>query len=88
VELARHANPTGYQLADTLTAYLTARVGAGVGGLFTFPATWNGYLGPLIYLNSPEKYTLSLGLAQFRREHGVQWGALMAVSMVMLIPVE
>jgi multiple sugar transport system permease protein len=56
-------------------------------GLFTFLATWNDYLGPLIYLNSPENYTLSLGLAQFRGEHGVEWGAMMAVSTVMRVPV-
>jgi multiple sugar transport system permease protein len=56
-------------------------------GLFTFLATWNDYLGPLIYLNSPENYTLSLGLAQFRGEHGVEWGPMMAVSTVMIVPV-
>ncbi len=56
-------------------------------GLFTFLGAWNDYLGPLIYLNSPENYTLSLGLAQFRGEHGVEWGAMMAVSTVMIVPV-
>ncbi len=56
-------------------------------GLFTFLGTWNDYLGPLIYLNSPENYTLSLGLAQFRGEHGVEWGPMMAVSTVMIVPV-
>jgi len=56
-------------------------------GLFTFLGTWNDYLGPLIYLNSPENYTLSLGLAQFRGEHGTLWGPMMAVSVVMIVPV-
>ena len=56
-------------------------------GLFTFLATWNDYLGPLIYLNDPAQYTLSLGLAQFQGEHNVLWGPLMAVSVVMIVPV-
>jgi multiple sugar transport system permease protein len=56
-------------------------------GLFTFLNTWNDFLGPLIYLNSPEHYTLSIGLAQFRGEHSSLWGPLMAVSTVMIVPV-
>jgi multiple sugar transport system permease protein len=56
-------------------------------GLFTFLGTWNDYLGPLIYLNDPSQYTLSLGLAQFQGEHNVLWGPLMAVSVVMIVPV-
>ena len=56
-------------------------------GLFTFLGTWNDYLGPLIYLNDPAQYTLSLGLAQFQGEHSVLWGPLMAVSTVMIVPV-
>jgi multiple sugar transport system permease protein len=56
-------------------------------GLFTFLGTWNDYLGPLIYLNDPAQYTLSLGLAQFQGEHNVLWGPLMAVSTVMIVPV-
>ena len=32
-----------------------------------FLESWNDFFGPLIYLNTPEKYTLSLGLANFQR---------------------
>src|SRR5205814_9944406 len=53
-------------------------------GLFTFLGTWNDYLGPLIYLNDPAQYTLSLGLAQFQGAHNVLGGPLMAVSVVMI----
>jgi hypothetical protein len=31
--------------------------------LFTFLGTWNDYLGPLIYVNQSQLYTLSMGLA-------------------------
>jgi multiple sugar transport system permease protein len=85
-EAARIDGASEFQIYRSVVMPLATPVLASV-GLFTFLATWNDYLGPLIYLNSPEKYTLSLGLAQFRGEHGVEWGALMAVSTVMIIPV-
>ena len=33
--------------------------------IFTFVATWNDYLGPLIYLKSQDKKTIQLGLKMF-----------------------
>ena len=33
-----------------------------VAALFAFMGTWNDYLGPLIYLQRPEQFTLALGL--------------------------
>jgi multiple sugar transport system permease protein len=85
-EAARMDGANEFQIYRSVVMPLATPVLATV-GLFTFLATWNDFLGPLIYLNSPESYTLSLGLAQFRGEHGVEWGAMMAVSTVMLIPV-
>lgn len=85
-EAARMDGANEFQIYRSVVMPLATPVLASV-GLFTFLATWNDFLGPLIYLNSPESYTLSLGLAQFRGEHGVEWGAMMAVSTVMLIPV-
>jgi multiple sugar transport system permease protein len=85
-EAARVDGASEFRIYSSILMPLATPVLASV-GLFTFLATWNDYLGPLIYLNSPEKYTLSLGLAQFRGEHGVEWGALMAVSTVMIVPV-
>ena len=34
-------------------------------GLLTFVNTWNDYLGPLLYLRSPENWTVQLGLKNF-----------------------
>lgn len=56
-------------------------------GLFTFLNTWNDFLGPLVYLNSQENYTLSIGLAMFQGQYSSLWGPLMAVSTVMTVPV-
>ena len=30
--------------------------------IITFTNTWNDYMGPLLYLRSPELYTIQLGL--------------------------
>ncbi len=55
--------------------------------LFVFLATWNDFLGPLIYLVDEVKYTLSLGLAMFRGQHGTRYGELMAVSALFTVPI-
>lgn len=55
--------------------------------LFTFIASWNDFMGPLIYLNDDLKYTLSLGLQQFVSQHGPEWSLLMAASTVMTLPI-
>jgi len=57
-------------------------------GLWSFMGTWNDLLGQLIYINTPEKYTIQLGLASFSNMTGeTLWGPLMAASFLALIPV-
>ncbi|MCX7017716.1 MAG: carbohydrate ABC transporter permease [Candidatus Sumerlaeota bacterium] len=55
--------------------------------LFQFIGTWNDFLGPLIYLNSPDKYTLAYGLQQFLGSHGSKWAYLMAGATVFTVPI-
>lgn len=55
--------------------------------LFQFLNSWNDFLGPLIYLNDPGKYTLSLGIQVFASTSGVHWGWMMAVTTVLTVPV-
>ncbi|MCT7355745.1 carbohydrate ABC transporter permease [Streptomyces sp. 15-116A] len=56
--------------------------------IFTFINAWNDFMGPLIYLNSPENYTVSLGLMMFRDQEGVSnYGSMIAMSLVALVPV-
>jgi multiple sugar transport system permease protein len=56
-------------------------------GVFTFLGVWNDYLGPLIYLNDSDKYTLAMGLASFQGTYTAQWGYLMAAAAVVLLPI-
>ena len=54
--------------------------------LFIFLGCWNDFFGPLIYLNSQSKYTLALGLLQFRGNNSTRWNWLMAASTIVVIP--
>lgn len=54
--------------------------------IFAFMWAWTDFLLPLIYINDPEQYTLSIGLYSFFSEHGVAWGALMAAATLMSLP--
>jgi len=55
--------------------------------LFQFLGSWNDFLGPLIYLNDPAKYTLSLGIQVFVSTTGIHWGYMMAATTVLTVPV-
>lgn len=54
--------------------------------LFTFLGAWNDFFGPIIYLNSKEKFTLALGLLQFQGDYGTKWNLLMAASTIVVAP--
>lgn len=54
--------------------------------IFTFMGVWNDFQGPLIYLNSSDKYTLALGLSMFKGLYNVEWNMLMAATMLIMIP--
>jgi len=57
-------------------------------GIFTFLNTWNDFLGPLIYINSINNYTLTLGLQYFQSGgYGTQWHWLMAASFATILPI-
>jgi multiple sugar transport system permease protein len=56
--------------------------------LFSFFYCWNDFFGPLIYTGeTPAHWTLSVGLAQFRTLHQVQWNLTMAATLLFMAPV-
>ena len=55
--------------------------------LFAFINSWTDFFNPLIYLSSPEKYTLQVGLFSFFGLHVVNWPGLMAAAAVILVPI-
>ncbi|MBX3012886.1 MAG: carbohydrate ABC transporter permease [Caldilineaceae bacterium] len=55
--------------------------------LFAFLGCWNDFLGPLIFLNDGNKYTLAVGLAAFRGQYRTQWDLMMAAATVITLPI-
>lgn len=56
--------------------------------IFSFYWRWDDLMGPLLYLNSPDLYTVSLGLKVFLDSQSTSlWGPMFAMSVVSLLPV-
>lgn len=55
--------------------------------LFQFLGSWNDFMGPLIYINDPDKYTLAYGLQQFYSSYGGKWAQLMAAATLFTLPI-
>lgn len=57
--------------------------------IIVFMATWNDYLGPLIFTHSPEKSTVQLVIASLNAYHAEQtnYPLIMAASVIAVLPV-
>nr|WP_239579271.1 carbohydrate ABC transporter permease [Microlunatus panaciterrae] len=56
--------------------------------IFTFIWTWNDFFTALIYLTSPDMFTVPVALRSFiDSTGGSNWGAMFAMSIVSLLPV-
>jgi multiple sugar transport system permease protein len=56
--------------------------------IFTFIWTWNDFFSQLIYLTSPETFTVPVALRQFvDSQSSTDWGSMFAMSVVSLLPV-
>jgi multiple sugar transport system permease protein len=54
--------------------------------LFTFIGCWNDVMGPVVYLSTPIKYTISIALSFFRSSHASNYSSIMAVSTMSMLP--
>lgn len=58
--------------------------------IFAFIGSWNDFYGPLVYINSPELATLTLGLNMMKTQilgsGTIEWNVMMAASMLILLP--
>jgi ABC-type glycerol-3-phosphate transport system permease component len=86
IEAARIDGATNVRIYWQLMLPLSGPVIAIV-AIYTFLGTWNDFMGPLIYLNSPGSRTLALALNAFRGQYGVTDAhLLMAASVVCMLP--
>lgn len=64
-----------------------SRSALSVAALFAFIYAWTDFFLPLVYLNTPNKYTLQLGLLAFFGRTYISWPGYMAGSVLVLLPV-
>lgn len=55
--------------------------------IFVFKFVWNDYLGPLIYLNTENLFTIQIGLRSFFGENKTEYGPVLAGSCLSVLPV-
>lgn len=56
-------------------------------GIFTFVGSWNNLLGPLVFLESIDQYTLPVGVALFQSSYVTEFGLTFAASVLSTLPV-
>ena len=54
--------------------------------IFTFLLSWNDYLVAIVFLKSDTSFTLPIGLQSFFQQTSTDWGAVMAVSVITMLP--
>ena len=55
-------------------------------GLFTFIDKWGDFFGPIVYLNDPRQFPLSVAIQVFQSAHKTDWPLVMAASAVIAAP--
>jgi hypothetical protein len=55
--------------------------------VYAFATTWNEFIFALVFAQDSQVKTLPIGIAEFSTEFDTDWGAVMAASMVMTLPV-
>jgi multiple sugar transport system permease protein len=65
-----------------------ARPALGAVAIFTFLHSWNMYLEPIVYLSTPEKFTIPQALSQFVDAYGgPMWNVQLAAASLTSLPV-
>lgn len=78
------ASPLGILLRIILPVSMPAITALAV---FSFMWAWNSFLWPLIVLQTPNKYTVPVGLAMLQSELGTDWPVVMAATVMTTLPV-
>jgi len=55
-------------------------------GIFTFIWSWDDFFSQMLYLSSVDKFTVGLALRMFIDQFEVQWGQLLAMSLLSIVP--
>ncbi|WP_308283200.1 carbohydrate ABC transporter permease [Pseudonocardia nigra] len=55
--------------------------------VFSFIVAWNEFIFALTFMSDQDNYTVAVGLRRFFGQHATDWGAVMAASTLITIPV-
>jgi N,N'-diacetylchitobiose transport system permease protein len=55
--------------------------------VFSFITAWNEFVFAITFMNDQDSYTVAAGLRQFFTQYGTNWGAVMAGSTLITVPV-
>ncbi len=87
-EVEEAAQVDGAGTFRTLIQIVTPLIAPGIGAsaVITFLFTWNDLLLALTLTSSPAAQTLPVGLTNFVSQYGIDWGAMSAAGVLMVIP--
>ncbi|WP_159886810.1 carbohydrate ABC transporter permease [Paenibacillus puerhi] len=86
LEAARMDGATEWRIYSRIILPLCKPILA-VLAIFSFMWRWDDFLWPLIGISDPALYTIQLALSNFIGEFNVDWGSLLAMSVITMIPV-
>jgi multiple sugar transport system permease protein len=55
--------------------------------ILTFVGSWNDFLGPLVFLDSADRFTLPVGIALFQTSYTAEYGLTLAASVICTLPI-
>ncbi|MDR3692001.1 MAG: carbohydrate ABC transporter permease [Fimbriimonas sp.] len=89
MELEDAAKIDGCSYAKTFWSVMLPQIkpALAVIAVWTFMGAWNNFMGPLIYVNSPENMPLSYALQLFQGDRGGEPGLMMAFATMCILPV-
>jgi multiple sugar transport system permease protein len=85
-DAARIDGASWFQIYSRIMLPLSAPA-LGVVAIYEFTFRWNDFLGPLIYLNDPQNFTITLGLQLLNSQYVTQTQQIMAQTIISIIPV-
>ena len=54
--------------------------------IFTFTGSWNDFMGPLVFLESLDRFTLPVGIALFQSSYTIEYDLIFAVCVICTLP--
>jgi multiple sugar transport system permease protein len=55
--------------------------------ILQFQGMWNAFLGPLLYLNTPDMYPLNIALLSFQQQYRYAWNITLVGAMINAAPI-